>query len=98
MHPLIARIGAVKQRMARSLWEPKSVVLGWVTYDALNDDLQDQSGVFSQPRDWALGDFIWGIPLERSQSYPIGGWVRLRRDVFVTHEGPRHVEWTSVPL
>lgn len=82
MHPLIERIGAIRREKAEQQWEPERIVLGWLTCDALRDDLHAREAFVGAPDGGR--DAILGIPVVRDVGFPIGGCVAFKREYWIS--------------
>jgi hypothetical protein len=94
MHPLIDRVYKVRRTMARDLWEPVSITLGWLTHDFLCRDLAGES---YPPKEGGQILRILGIAIYRSTEFPIGGSLAFEREI---HLSPyeRKTEQATVQL
>lgn len=93
-HPLIDRIRTITREKAEQDWEPERIVLGWLTCDALRDDLQAQEafvGVSAGGR-----EAIMGIPVVRDVSFPIGGCVAFKQAYWLSPKERREAHLAIV--
>lgn len=97
MHPLIDRIRAIRREQANHLWEPISITLGWVTCDALNDELKDVMPYGHRVEGVAGRGHIMGFHVIRDTSFPLGGVVTLERPIYLSPY-ERQTEHLTVPL
>lgn len=82
MHPLIDRISAIRREKAKLLWEPEKVVLGWLSYDTLQQDLIRDYSSYEGPSDEF--EAILGVPLVRDNSFPIGACITFRTETWIS--------------